>query len=113
MWNEVRNLGFSWKQNSADEQLLLVNHFRPIEDIFHDIPENKKKDSSFLKTVIVADEFLLKDAYTLRTYITLILLLWDLSTLFVVDHLWPLIYIYSCDVILLVSITIRYTYSYP
>ena len=42
----------------------LVNHFRPIEDIFHDIPENKKKDSSFLKTVIVADEFLLKDAYT-------------------------------------------------
>ena len=27
-------------------------------------------------------------------YITLILLLWDLSTLYVVDHLWPLIYIY-------------------
>ena len=27
-------------------------------------------------------------------YITLILLLWDLSTLCVVDHLWPLIYIY-------------------
>ena len=27
-------------------------------------------------------------------YITLILLLWDLNTLWVVDHLWPLIYIY-------------------
>ena len=26
------------------------------------------------------------------TYITLILLLWDLSTLYIVDHLWPLIY---------------------
>ena len=64
----------------------LVNHFRAIEDIFHDIAENKKKDSSFLKTVIVADEFLLKDAYILRIYITLILLLWDLSTLFVLHY---------------------------
>ena len=27
-------------------------------------------------------------------YITLILLLWDLTTLCAVDHLWPLIYIY-------------------
>ena len=28
-------------------------------------------------------------------YITLVLLLWDLNTLCVVDHLWPLIYIYT------------------
>ena len=42
-------------------------------------------------------------------YITLILLLWDLSTLCVVDHLWPLVYMYICIVYIIYSI---YIYIY-
>ena len=53
-------------------------------------------------------------------YITLILLSWDLSTLCVADHLWPLIYIYTYTYILniyiyiyiLIHIYLKYIYIY-
>ena len=45
-------------------------------------------------------------------YITLILFLWDLSTLCVVDHLWPLIYIYLTSIYTIILYILNILYIY-